>query len=345
MTKIDTSLWKEFRIGGDQGLFEIVKGKRLTKANMLVGTTNFIGSSADNNGITNQISNRENLHPGNLITVAYNGSVGETFYQEEEFVASDDVNVLYPKFDLNKYIALFLCPIIKSVGKKYVFIDKWKKEDMEKDSIYLPVDENGTPDWKYMENYMRKLDSSIKDTIERLNTTDDIKIAKIDISSWKEFPITNYFELSLPKGDLQVKKVQSGDVPLITPSNTNNGVQLRISSKSKSTLYKANALTVDMFGNAYYQEEEFFVTSHGHVNVLKPKMNLNKYIGWFIASTIKNMFHSRYGFSDMCTLKVLKKETILLPVDENGEPDWQSMEEYMKSVEEKSKKKIEMLVM
>ena len=51
----------------------------------------------------------------------------EAFYQEDEFVESDDVNVLYPKFELNKYIAWFRCPIIKKVGENYAFIDKWKK--------------------------------------------------------------------------------------------------------------------------------------------------------------------------------------------------------------------------
>ena len=51
-----------------------------------------------------------NSHSGffwiNKITVCYNGSVGETFYQDQPFLASDDVNVLYPKFDMTKEIRL-----------------------------------------------------------------------------------------------------------------------------------------------------------------------------------------------------------------------------------------------
>ena len=47
---------------------------------------------------------------------------------------------------------------------------------------------------------------------------------KIDTTRWKKFPITDLFDLSLPQGDLQVKKVEDGDVPLITPSNSNNGL-------------------------------------------------------------------------------------------------------------------------
>ena len=47
MAKVDTSGWREFSIGS---IFNVVKGKRLTKANMLPGEIRFIGSSAMNNG-------------------------------------------------------------------------------------------------------------------------------------------------------------------------------------------------------------------------------------------------------------------------------------------------------
>ncbi len=168
--KIDTSEWKPFKIGGEYGLFNVVKGKRLTKANMKEGNINFIGSSAENNGVTNHISNKENIHPGNLLTVAYNGSVGVTFYQEKEFVASDDVNVLYPKFNMNRNIGLFLCPLLRAVGKNYEFIDKWKKEDMENDSIYLPVTSDGSPDWQYMDIYIQNLEEKVTKSLNYLQS-------------------------------------------------------------------------------------------------------------------------------------------------------------------------------
>lgn len=155
MRQIDTSSWGEFRIGE---IFDVVKGTRLTRADMKDGNIKFVGSSAMNNGETHRIANNEHLHPANTITVCYNGSVGETFYQDEEFWASDDVNVLYPKFCMTKYIALFICPIIKSVGRKYAFIDKWKQEDMRNEIIRLPVSPQGSqPDFQYMERYMKNM--------------------------------------------------------------------------------------------------------------------------------------------------------------------------------------------
>ena len=160
--KVDTREWASFALGA---LFNIVKGKRLTKAEMKSGETPFIGSSALNNGCTAMIGNDKNQHPENTITVCYNGSVGETFYQDKPYIASDDVNVLYAKFTMNRQIALFIVPLIKGVSSRYDYIDKWKKEAMEADKIYLPVDKTGQPDWAYMEEYMRKVEEKVKNVL------------------------------------------------------------------------------------------------------------------------------------------------------------------------------------
>lgn len=162
--KVDTRGWGSFALGT---LFNIVKGKRLTKAEMKSGETPFIGSSALNNGCTAMIGNDKNQHPENTITVCYNGSVGETFYQDQPYIASDDVNVLYPKFTMNRQIALFIVPLIKGVSSRYDYIDKWKKEAMEADKIYLPVDKNGDPDWDYMEEYMKMVQRKTENVLNQ----------------------------------------------------------------------------------------------------------------------------------------------------------------------------------
>lgn len=167
MTKIDTRTWKPFKIGGDGGLFKVVKGKRLTKADMREGPINYIGASALNNGITAKIANDERLHPANTITVSYNGSVGESFYQNEPFWASDDVNVLYPNFIMSCNIAMFLLPLIKAVSRKYGFTNKWKKEQMEVSEILLP-EKNGEPDFAFMESFMASLGTRVKTSVELL---------------------------------------------------------------------------------------------------------------------------------------------------------------------------------
>ena len=152
--ELNTAKWKTFRF---DELFTIKKGKRLTKDNMLDGKLPFIGATDSNNGQTASVGNNTNLHPAGLITVSYNGSIAEAFYQPLPFVASDDINVLYPKFALNKYIAIFLCTIIYGEKYRFHYGRKWHKELMEKSPIKLPATPDGQPDWQFMENYVKSL--------------------------------------------------------------------------------------------------------------------------------------------------------------------------------------------
>lgn len=101
---LDINKWKEFTLGK---LFDIKKGKRLTSADQEEGLNNYIGAIDSNNGVANHIG-QEPIHSGNTISLSYNGSVGEAFYQSEPYWATDDVNALYPYYDgFNQYIGLF----------------------------------------------------------------------------------------------------------------------------------------------------------------------------------------------------------------------------------------------
>jgi len=165
-TVVPTSEWHDVPISC---LFHVVKGSRLTKKDMKEGKIPFIGASAANNGITAYIANDSEIHPANTITVAYNGSVGESFYQEKPFWASDDINVLYPKFPLTRNIAMFLIPILKKKGQNYAFIDKWNKEAMEKDTIKIPVTTKGEPDFEYMNKFIEALSSMTRKHLNNLS--------------------------------------------------------------------------------------------------------------------------------------------------------------------------------
>jgi len=150
----DVSNWQWFRY---DSLFKIAKGKRLTKADMIPGTTPFIGATEFNNGVTAYIDQDRHIHPGNTVTVSYNGSVGMAFYQPTGFFACDDVNVFYPKFKLNRYNAMFLIALIEQEQYRFNYGRKWTKEKMEQSLIKLPVKPDGSPDWQFMEHYIKSL--------------------------------------------------------------------------------------------------------------------------------------------------------------------------------------------
>ncbi len=151
---IDTTKWQWFRL---DKLFELKKGKRLTTFDMVQGEIPFIGSSAFRNGITAFVDVDHHIHPGNTITVAYNGSVGEAFYQPANYFACDDINVLYPQFELNRHLAMFLVTMIKHEKYRFGYGRKWHLERMGESQIKLPVDAEGQPDWQWMASYIQSL--------------------------------------------------------------------------------------------------------------------------------------------------------------------------------------------
>ena len=283
MRTIDISNWKAFAIAD---LFDVIKGTRLTRANMKAGSIRYIGASTFNNGITAYIANDEHLHPANTISVSYNGSVGVAFYQDEPFWASDDVNILYPKFPLTQNIALFLIPIIQRVGTQYAFIDKWKKEDMERDKIKLPVDKNGVPDFQYMETY---IDLEIKKTqmfIQEIAAGLSKNRKHIEIQHWGSFRLGDLFDIV--KGSRLTKAdMREGNIRYIGASSFNNGITAYIGNDEQ--LHPANTLTVcyngSDIGRTFYQTDPYWATDD--VNVLYPKFEMNESIALFFAHIIK----------------------------------------------------------
>jgi Type I restriction modification DNA specificity domain len=146
--------WKYFMLSD---LFDLKKGKRLTKLEMKPGQLPFIAAIDSNNGVRQHIAEAVVKHEGNTITVNYNGSVAEAFYQSESYAATDDVNVLYPKFPLTPFIGMFLIAIIRQEKYRFNYGRKWHLERMKTSLIKLPVTSNGTPDWDFMEQYIKTL--------------------------------------------------------------------------------------------------------------------------------------------------------------------------------------------
>ena len=154
----------------------------------------------------------------------------------------------------------------------------------------------------------------------------------LDTSNWEKFAITDLFDVVLSKGDNQKDKLPDGDIPLVTSGFTNNGIAKYIAcGDGISELFPKNVITVDMFGYAFYRDTEFYSVSHGRVNILLPKINLTKNIGIFMAQSIETVTRQSFEFARMCSSSKLASIVIKLPVDINGNPDYQFMEDYIKS--------------
>ena len=57
---------------------------------------------------------------------------------------------------INQYNGLFIATVLCLERPKYSFGRKWKTH-LKDTIINLPASEDGTPDWLFMENYMKSL--------------------------------------------------------------------------------------------------------------------------------------------------------------------------------------------
>lgn len=159
VASFDTTVWKWFQLGGEDGLFDIRKGKRLTSEDQTDGNTPYIGAIDSNNGVSNLIG-QSPIHEGNTISLSYNGSVGEAFYQPLPYWATDDVNALYLRPEngtLCPATGLFICSVLKHDKYRYSYGRKWTLDNMNDTKIKLPATPDGKPDWQWMEDYIKSL--------------------------------------------------------------------------------------------------------------------------------------------------------------------------------------------
>lgn len=151
--------WKWFNLGGAEGLFDIRKGKRLTSDDQTEGDTPYIGAIDSNNGVANYIGQAP-IHDGNTISLSYNGSTGEAFYQPAPYWATDDVNALYLRSEygtLTPATGLFVCAVLRQEKYRYSYGRKWTLENMNNTKVQLPATCEGEPDWEFMEQYILNL--------------------------------------------------------------------------------------------------------------------------------------------------------------------------------------------
>lgn len=163
--KLDTSRFKKFKLG--EFPFKIIRAKGKKKNDFEKGKDfPFVSATSLNNGISfyiennkNNLINKKDLNPCNVITIANNGSVGEAFFQPNKFLSTNDVNILSLKNKtLNSFLAMFLCTMIKFEKFRFNYGRKWGIERMKKSEIWLPAKQKSSDlDYDYMEKYIKSL--------------------------------------------------------------------------------------------------------------------------------------------------------------------------------------------
>lgn len=354
MIELNSREWKEFLF---PDIFEI-KGGFYNKKPLAdgEGLIPFIGATDSNNGITqfntysniektsktgydNNASIEKKIFKKNCIVVTNNGSVGYAYYQKYNFTCSHDVNPLYLRDrELNENLATFLISCIEKQRVCFTYIRKWRPKRMKISKLMLPINNNGKPDYDYMEAYIKSLkivkeekylDYAIQ-SLKKLGHTK--KIVSLSEKKWKEFFISEFFDLPKRGKRIVSKNYIEGKIPVVSSAGGNNGV-IGFAGNTDSIRIYENCLSVAnggvSAGYAYYHPYKFIATDH--VTHFKG-LFLNSYHYLFLSTIIKKQMRKKYGFSREITDKRLKREKLFVPVNTDGDPDYDYMEQYIKNL-------------
>lgn len=334
--KLTDREWREFYFS--DVFTRVQRGKRLKKDDHIEGTTPYVSSTATSNGIDGFVGNKERVRIfSNCISLANSGSVGNAFFQEFEFVASDHVTSLL-KEGIDKYAYLFMLPLISRLSEKYSFNREINDLRISRERLMLPIQLDGTPDWAFMEVYMKQVEEELLSEalpkLEQQLLDNIIMLGALEDREWREFALTEFFN-PIKGNQNNMSSLIDGKLPLVSAKKGDNGVKTFVSPNKKS-LFPQHCITLNLDGDggaglAFYQEYSFALDSH--VVALYPKLPLNKFSLLFIARSISAQC-SRFGHGRAINKSRLNHFLLMLPIQADGTPDWEFMSVFMKKVEQ-----------
>lgn len=130
----------------------IFKKTALPQNQLESGFVPYVSTSSKNNGVSDLVDEDTNFK-GKCLTVALNGSVGEVFFQFDDFITSGDVAVLTLKEKYNPYLLFYIGVMIKNHQWRYNYYRKLNLSKLKKILIPFPF-KNGIIDIDYIQKIM-----------------------------------------------------------------------------------------------------------------------------------------------------------------------------------------------
>lgn len=348
--------FKEFLVGD---LFDIeptkcYKNLRDEEIKSKLGTTPFVTTQTTNNGIAGYSELKAN-NKGNTITASDTTTDDAIFYQEKDFIGRSHVQNIIPKKGVffNKNIALYVISCIKKSAKGlYDYGNKFNRQNMKKTCLLLPITPDGTPDYLYMESYIKELQHEYLDSLLASNSIERNRLLSIvglsqadyerlkgtvelaDAESYGEFKVGDLFEINTTKGvniDSLVNSTQDNKIRYITRTSFDNGIQ-GYTGKLKNVLpNEANTFSLGLLSMDFFYQDEVWYSGQ-YVRKITPKFEMSKNTSLYF-SVLFNRQKDIYKSVLVNNLDALFKNTSLkLPTTSIGEVDFAYMEDYISKI-------------
>lgn len=327
--KINELNWDVFTLEKE---FNCTKGIYLPTETVVDGDIPFITAKSGNNGLSRFIGNKT-LFDRNCITIEKIKL--SAYYQPATFYCSHDVSVI-SNDKINAQNAHFITAMIMRNGKKYSYGRQAQLNVVKREKTMLPVDENGDIDYQYMTDYVTvsrktmyaKYRSFAEKRIAEIG--EYIQLSPLTSLDWQPFYITSIFA-KIERGKRLKKADQiSGNVPYISSTALNNGVDGFIQASKGTRVFNdcislANSGSV---GSAFYEPFEFVASDH--VTHLKTE-RFNKWIYLFLTVAIEKQ-KCNFNFNREINDSRVRQMKIMLPINSENHPDYEYMERYAKNM-------------
>ncbi len=339
--------WAEFKVSD---LFNVKYGVNLElnacieSDKIEIDSVNFVARTAENNGVSARVMTIDGVEQQKkgLISVASGGSVLSTFLQNEPFYSGRDLYTLDSKDNISDEAKMFIITIIEQNKYKYSY-GRQANKTLPDLLLKLPINDNGKPDYIFMEDYIKSLHYKPLTTKNKSKQVPDL-----NVKQWKPF-ITSKLFYNMQNGKATQQMINDGkDCFYVGAKKDNNGIMMHC-QKDESLITKGNCIVFicdgqGSVGYANYMDVDFIGTTN---IVAGYNDNLNAAIGIFLA-TIYSQERPKYSFGRKWKTKLSDTE-IKLPIQYNIDgtafiddsykysnegyvPDWQFMERYIKSL-------------
>lgn len=341
--KLDDVEWKKFRI---RDVFKVENSKPYHKDNLKSSNAGipYITRTSINNGLEDIIEFDRNfvLNKGNAISLGAENT--DFFYHTYDYVTGNKMYRIHHD-NINKFIGLFLVQVFKSSIKGAGFgYGKGLTGTRFKDRvILLPVDNNNSPNWLFMEDYakqeMKSQAEKIVDYYEKKLIDEANILLDLEGVKWNLFQIDEIFDVKRVEGK-PINNYENGNIPYVTTSSENNGITNFVNS-IESDISKRSAISVDPVGGTTFYHEYDFVGrgfSGSSINLLYND-NLNSLNSKFVCSAIEKVSKVKASYGIHFNGNRLRSAKVLLPSDENGNPNWKYMTDFIKKLEHETASK------
>lgn len=339
--KVNEKTWDGFTV---EELFSEIKAtKGETTGQLILGDdVPYIAAAKTNNGFSHMCSTKEHsdwVSNGNTIVFVQlgDGAAGLAHYIPMDFIGmSGKTSSGYNSY-LSENNGIFIARCLSSNKAIFSHGHSWTGRRLLTTKTMLPTNDAGKPDYDYMSNYTlnkrkilyQKYRNFISESIELLSN-EYKQIPSISELDWKPFYVPNIFS-EIERGK-RIKKANqfSGKVPYVSSTAQNNGVDGFIEASTKTRVFNdcislANSGSV---GSAFYEPFQFVASDH--ITHLK-QATFNKWIYLFLTVTIQKQ-RNNFNFNREINDTRIKKMKIMLPINEDNEPDFRYMEQYSKNM-------------